>query len=80
MKRLPLFSKLVTCCFMGIMLSLLSQVSAEEPKISVSVPKIVFDKLDHDFGKQVSGPLLETTFIFKNKGNAPLFIEKVKAG
>ena len=80
MNHFTLFPKHVIYLFLGIILATNSLVFAGESEIKISVPEIVFDKLDHDFGKQVSGPLLETTFFFRNKGNAPLFIEKVKAG
>jgi len=43
-------------------------------------PKLVFNELTHDFGKQVAGPPLTHTFIFHNKGDGMLVIEKVKAG
>ncbi|MBN1297090.1 DUF1573 domain-containing protein [bacterium] len=44
------------------------------------LPLITFDTLEHDFGHNVSGPPLSCSFRFVNKGSAPLFIEKVKAG
>ena len=43
-------------------------------------PHIVFSILEHDFGDQISGVSLKYSFVFTNTGNAPLFIEKVKAG
>lgn len=43
-------------------------------------PKMVFNELTHDFGKQVSGPELKHIFTFKNEGDGTLMIEKVKAG
>jgi hypothetical protein len=43
-------------------------------------PRIEFDSLEHDFGDQVSGKLLEHTFTFKNTGSSLLSIKDVKAG
>ncbi|MCD4652466.1 DUF1573 domain-containing protein [bacterium] len=52
----------------------------ESEEKSSARPKLEFVKVEHDFGKNVSGPELKHSFVFKNTGNAPLFIEKVKAG
>ncbi len=41
---------------------------------------IQFDQLSHDFGTVVQGSEVKHSFIFKNKGNGILKIEKVKAG
>ncbi len=43
-------------------------------------PKIEFESLTYDFGKKLSGADLSHSFVFHNRGNAPLLIEKVKAG
>jgi len=43
-------------------------------------PKIVFDKLTHDFGSfKESAGLQSVTFDFTNKGNAPLILNAVNA-
>jgi len=43
-------------------------------------PKIVFDKLSHDFGSfKESAGLQSVTFEFTNKGNAPLILNAVNA-
>jgi len=58
-----------------------SSVSAQIPDSKSPVkPKIVFSEFDFDFGKNFTGKTLEHSFTFKNDGDAPLFIEKVKAG
>ena len=41
---------------------------------------IVFESMEHDFGKVMAGEKPETTFKFKNTGAATLVIDKVKGG
>lgn len=43
-------------------------------------PRLVFTATQHDFGRQMSGNNLETTFTFTNMGDAPLMIEHVRSG
>lgn len=40
-------------------------------------PKIVFDVMEHDFGKMLQGEQVSFTYKFKNTGNAPLLISSV---
>ncbi len=42
-------------------------------------PEIVFNNTVHDFGKVLRGEITECSFVFYNKGNAPLIITNVKA-
>ena len=41
-------------------------------------PKIQFDNLTHDFGKQQQNVELKYTFEFKNTGNGMLRIDKIQ--
>ena len=43
-------------------------------------PRIEFDRVKFDFGEVDAGEKVEHIFTFKNKGDAPLIIEKVKSG
>jgi hypothetical protein len=43
-------------------------------------PKIQFDTLAHDFGKQRQNTELKYIFEFKNIGNGTLLIDKIQAG
>lgn len=43
-------------------------------------PKIRFDTLVHDFGKQQQNVELKHTFEFKNIGSGTLQIDKIQAG
>ena len=52
---------------------------ATEPE-TAEAPRIVFDRVAHDFGDSVSGATLETTFTFRNEGTATLEIRSVKGG
>jgi len=47
---------------------------------SKTIPKIVFESNEHDFGTVQPNTPLTYNFIFTNQGTAPLLIEKVKAG
>jgi len=69
--------------FPGLLIVLCSFVcfASEKTELQTAVqPKIEFSELDYDFGENLAGPPLVHTFKFKNTGDAPLFIEKVKAG
>jgi len=41
-------------------------------------PKIVFDNIKYDFGKEKSGTVVKYSFVFKNEGKKPLDILKIK--
>ena len=43
-------------------------------------PKIEFETLSHDFGKQVQNTELKFVFAFKNAGDGLLRIDKIEAG
>jgi hypothetical protein len=43
-------------------------------------PKIQFDMLTHDFGKQQQNVELKYTFVFKNTGDGTLSIDKIQPG
>ncbi len=53
------------------------QTPTEKP---AGVPKIVFESFAQDFGTVKPNTPLTHSFVFTNQGNAPLLIEKVKAG
>ena len=53
-------------------------VQAEIP--AAEKPKIVFDQKDFDFGEVEAGQKIEHVFTFRNKGEGPLTIEKVRSG
>ena len=53
--------------------------AAERDAISSKFPVIEFDKLEHDFGEIEKGTSVETTFIYKNTGEAPLVITDIKS-
>lgn len=40
-------------------------------------PKIVFEKLEHDYGNIIEGDNGEVVFIFRNTGKEPLILTKV---
>ena len=42
--------------------------------INEGAPKLVFDRLEHDFGKITQGDVVETIFTFKNTGKDDLII------
>jgi hypothetical protein len=43
-------------------------------------PKIQFDKMEHDFGKQEQNTEIKHVFMFKNLGDGTLLIDKISAG
>ncbi len=43
-------------------------------------PKIQFDQLTHDFGKQEQNIEVKHVFTFKNIGDGTLLIDKISAG
>ena len=51
------------------------QASPERQK----APRIEFDEKQFDFGEIDAGEKVEHIFSFKNKGDAPLIVEKVKS-
>lgn len=42
-------------------------------------PKIFFEQTEYDFGKLDQGTKVEHLFLFKNTGNAPLLVNKVRS-
>ena len=54
--------------------------SAPQNTETSGTPHIEFVKSSHDFGKSVQNQSLVHEFAFKNTGDAPLIIERVKAG
>ena len=47
------------------------------PQLSNAQPKIVFEQEVHNFGEVMQGEVVEHTFVFHNKGNEELVIDKV---
>lgn len=43
-------------------------------------PKIQFDKINHDFGKQEQNIEVKHVFTFKNLGDGTLLIDRISAG
>ena len=41
---------------------------------------MIFDKIEHDFGKIRKDAVVKHTFHFENKGESTLIIERIKAG
>jgi hypothetical protein len=46
-------------------------------KTAYAQPKIAFDEEVFNFGEVMQGEVVEHTFLFQNKGNEELVIEKV---
>ncbi len=46
---------------------------------SQKLPELIFESLEHDFGKMKEGEKVEYDFRFTNTGEAPLIISDVKA-
>ena len=42
-------------------------------------PKILFEQTEYDFGRLDQGVKIEHAFIFKNTGDAPLIVDKVRS-
>jgi hypothetical protein len=64
----------------GVMAAPAEQSPESGEQRSEAKPRIQFETLEHDFGKAPAGDDLDTTFAFKNVGDAPLIIQKVKGG
>lgn len=63
-----------------IVLALLAAVTfaVAQQNSDKKVPKAIFEKNEHDFGKvEENKKTVSTTFKFKNEGNAPLIIQRV---
>ncbi len=54
-------------------------VAAERDEAAKNLPVMEFTKVEHDFGTIENGTPQETTFTFKNTGNAPLIIADAKS-
>ena len=64
--------KMRSYLFLGAMISFLFI-----PRLSSAQPKIVFEEEVHNFGEVMQGEVVEHTFVFHNKGNEELVIDKV---
>ena len=53
-------------------------VAAERDAVASNFPVIEFDKSEHDFGEIEAKTAVETTFNYKNTGDAPLVITDIK--
>ena len=54
-------------------------VSASGTQSQDQLPKIAFDKTEHDFGTIIEGEIVEYTFKFTNNGVSDLVLTKVSA-
>ena len=54
-------------------------VAAERDAVASKFPVIEFDKTEHDFGEIEAKSKVETTFKYKNTGDAPLVITDIKS-
>ena len=54
-------------------------VAAERDADASNFPVIEFDKSEHDFGEIEAKTAVETTFNYKNTGDAPLVITDIKS-
>lgn len=72
--------KIVLTVFIAVLtMSMHAQKKDKNILNVVDGPKITFAKKVHDFGTINEGDVVETTFEFKNTGNAPLLISRIKA-
>lgn len=71
--------KIVMALFIGVLSLSLQAQKNDESDAKADGPEITFTKPIHDFGTINEGDVVETTFEFKNTGNAPLLITKIKA-
>ena len=53
--------------------------AAERDANASKFPVLTFDETEHDFGEIEKGKSVETTFSYKNTGNAPLVITDIKS-
>lgn len=53
--------------------------AAERDANAFKYPVIEFNETEHDFGNIEKGKSVETTFTYKNTGNAPLVITDIKS-
>ena len=60
--------------FFGLCFMILSTISCDGKS------GIIFDKIEHDFGKIRKDAIVKHTFNFENRGNSILIIERIKAG
>lgn len=54
-------------------------MAAERDMAALDLPKITFDKEEHDFGNITNGTAVETTFTYTNTGNSPLVVSDIKS-
>ncbi|MFV0566022.1 MAG: DUF1573 domain-containing protein [Flavobacteriaceae bacterium] len=52
--------------------------AAQRDEQATKFPKIEFEEKEHDFGEIIKGTKVETTFKYKNTGEAPLVITNIK--
>jgi len=71
--------RIVLALFIGVLAISLQAQKNDVADAKMDAPVITFTKPIHDFGKIYEGDIVETTFEFKNTGNAPLLITKIKA-
>ncbi len=70
--------KFLVSLFIGIM-ALGLKAQEGDKTAATNVPVITFEKTNHDFGTIHEKDVVKTTFTFKNTGNAPLLITRIKA-
>ena len=70
--------KIILSLFIAVLtLNMFAQDGKQED--NKKYPEITFSKKVHDFGDLKEGDVVETTFSFKNTGDAPLIMTKIKA-
>ncbi len=73
-------TRILFALFIGLIATNLSaQVKDVAVPESKNFPIMTFEKTNHDFGTINEGDRVETVYKFKNTGNAPLLISRIKA-
>lgn len=62
-----------------LVLGLSAQTQNGQAKVGASQSEITFEKLEHDYGKVEQGGDGVTQFRYKNTGNVPLVLSKVRS-